>query len=701
MKLTKFKVTNFRSVDDSGWVEVDAVTALIGVNESGKTNLLLPLWKLNPARDGEIQPTSDFPKTMFGDIRADPGNYPFVTAEFETNDGTERRQIAQAAGITPEAVQIVEVTRFFDGNYQIRFPEHKRETTTATQWVKEKLCVAAKTVDGGNALKQEENLQKDLVNGISQVVVTLPEAETVSLEQLTAIRDQVEELLPEKPAKTSVIVPMMQQLLETLTEHIQQLSAPHPEEMDEALDAVVSAMPTFVYYANYGNLDSEIYLPHVVENLERDDLGTKEAAKARTLRVLFSFVQLQAKEILELGRDFQDPDNPNREPNDEELDKIKEGKRTRSILLQSAGAKLTKGFKEWFKQGDYRFRFEADGNHFRIWVADDRRPTEVELESRSTGLQWFLSFYLVFLVESSGEHKKAVLLLDEPGLSLHPLAQRDLSTFFQSLSNTNSIIYTAHSPFLVDPDWLERARKVYVADDGTTKATSDLRYSNDSAAQVGAAYAAYSGVGLSVAESLLLGCQPVIVEGPSDQFYLTAIKTLLVSDGKITPKRELIFSPSGGTKTARIVASILTGRDESLPTVLLDGDTQGQRMAGELKSSLYTDKPERVLLVNEFVRYDNAEIEDLFPFHLLADEMDRMERAPETRLTAVIREGEPFVGQVEAWATDQRVGLSKDWKVKLAKRVKERALAKGIGWFKKDVVDRWIQLFNAFEEEST
>ena len=63
-----------------------------------KTNLLLPLWKLNPARDGEIQPTSDFPKTMFGDIRADAGNYPFVTAEFETNDGTERRQIAQAAG---------------------------------------------------------------------------------------------------------------------------------------------------------------------------------------------------------------------------------------------------------------------------------------------------------------------------------------------------------------------------------------------------------------------------------------------------------------------------------------------------------------------------------------------------------------------------------------------------------------------------
>ena len=64
MKLARFRVTNFRSVEDSGWVDVDDVTALIGVNESGKTNLLLPLWKLKPACDGEIQPTSDYPKTM-------------------------------------------------------------------------------------------------------------------------------------------------------------------------------------------------------------------------------------------------------------------------------------------------------------------------------------------------------------------------------------------------------------------------------------------------------------------------------------------------------------------------------------------------------------------------------------------------------------------------------------------------------------
>ena len=698
MKLTRFKVTNFRSVDDSGWIEVDAVTALIGVNESGKTNLLLPLWKLNPARDGEIQQTSDFPKTMFGQIRADPGEYPFIMAEFAADDAAKR--IARIAGIAPEAAQVVQVTRLFDGNYQVCFPEYTRETTAPTQWVREKLNVTAQKVEEGSALKQEESLQRSLVSDISRAADELPEKETMSSAQLETLRDRVVEMLPETPAKTSVIVPMAQQFVEVLNERIRQLSAPAPGDVDEVFDAVISEMPKFVYYSNYGNLDSEIYLPHVVENLERDDLGAKEAAKARTLRVLFSFVRLPAEEILELGREFRGPGDPDREPTDEEIEEINEAKRTRSILLQSAGVTLTTKFREWWKQGDYRFRFEADGNHFRIWVSDDRRPTEVELESRSTGLQWFLSFYLVFLVESLGEHKNAVLLLDEPGLSLHPLAQRDLSAFFESLSSTNPILYTAHSPFLVDADRLERARKVYIADDGTTKATPDLRYSNDSTGQAGAAYAVHSALNLSVAESLLLGCQPVIVEGPSDQLYLTTIKSLLLSGGKITPGRELVFPPSGGTKTARIVASILTGRDENLPVILLDADTAGKKMAKEIKSSLYAEQPERVLSVGEFVGYDNAEIEDLFPFDLLADEMDRMEREPEKRLADVIRKDEPFVGQVKEWATSQGVKLSQGWKVKLARRVKERALTKGIGWFKDDVVDRWVQLFDAFVEKA-
>ena len=62
MELKKFRVTNFRSVEDSGWIDTERITALIGTNESGKTNIMLPLWKLNPANEGEINLLDDLPR---------------------------------------------------------------------------------------------------------------------------------------------------------------------------------------------------------------------------------------------------------------------------------------------------------------------------------------------------------------------------------------------------------------------------------------------------------------------------------------------------------------------------------------------------------------------------------------------------------------------------------------------------------------
>src|SRR5204863_8928792 len=109
-------------------------------------------------------------------------------------------------------------------------------------------------------------------------------------------------------------------------------------------------------------------------------------------------------------------------------------------------------FINWWQQRNYQIRFQADGKLFCIWVIDSIRPEEIELEGRSAGLQWFLSFFMVFLVERSGAHQNAILLLDGPGVSLHPLAQQDLFAFFNNLSATNQIFYTSHSPFMLDPD---------------------------------------------------------------------------------------------------------------------------------------------------------------------------------------------------------------------------------------------------------
>ena len=693
MKLTKFRVTNFRSVVDSGWIDVEDVTALIGVNESGKSNLLLALWKLKPANEGDIQPTSDYPKKQFGDIREDPGNFPFITAEFDT--GSLRETLGQTAGISPNDAAKVRVTRFFDGRREVEFPCYNQSTTAERTSIVGILEDCATKVRSGKTLKQEEQFKADLLSDLRGIKEGLTPNDEIGIDQLSSIKGDVARLIPANAAKTSAIVPLVRQLVDELTEHLERTSALPPGERDGVATSIVAAMPAFVYYAHYGNLDSEIYLPHVVENLQRDDLGTKELAKARTLRVLFSFVRLEAEEILELGLD------PSQNLDDEQAAEVGEKKKERSILLQSASATLTDHFRDWWRQGDHRFRFEADGNHFRIWVADDRRPTEVELENRSSGLQWFLSFYLVFLVESQEDHSGAILLLDEPGMSLHPHAQRDLSAFFDNLSTNNQILYTSHSPFLVDADRLERARKVFVANDGSTKATSDLRHAEGEDKQAGAAYAVHSALNLSVGESLLVGCRAVLVEGASDQHYLTAIKSLLVACGEIRPSRELVFVPSGGASNMGVVAGILAGRDGTPPSVLLDSDGPGTRAAKALKldGALYATHEHRVLSVGTFVEgaMENAEVEDLLPPKLLAGELDRIVRESEIRLEDEIKAGVSFVDQAQSWAKLQSVELPKHWKVELARRVKERLLQRGINEFDAAARARWSRLFDAFE----
>jgi len=63
MQLLNFRIKNFRSINNSGDVEVSRLTALVGRNESGKSNLLLGLSTLNPPGGRQpLLPIKDFPR---------------------------------------------------------------------------------------------------------------------------------------------------------------------------------------------------------------------------------------------------------------------------------------------------------------------------------------------------------------------------------------------------------------------------------------------------------------------------------------------------------------------------------------------------------------------------------------------------------------------------------------------------------------
>lgn len=700
MKLRRFRVTGFRSVEDSGWIDVEDITAFIGTNEAGKTNLLLPLWKLNPVRDGKINALADYPRKRYNEIRNMEQKPVFIQAQFDLPNNLAA-EVAEIAETDRKYVKTAVVSRRFDGKYIVKFPNSSPVCELPTADVKRLLDEGRTALAEIEATSQtEEKLKERLISAIDESSNVMQAAgEAADKDVLNKIKERLGSKDTSKAAKRSMVVPRYGRMVDSVDEMIATVTRPSPNASQEARDAVVKNMPSFVYYANYGNLDSEIYLPHVIQNMQRTDLGSREEAKTRTLRVLFEFVELSPQEILELGQD--PPVNAQSQPTEAQIQAVAQKKTEREVLLQSASTDLTDKFRDWWQQGEYRLRFQADGNHFRIWVSDDQRPEEIELEGRSSGLQWFLSFYLVFLVESTGAHEGSILLLDEPGLSLHPIAQEDLSAFFENLSETNQIMYTAHSPFMVDADHLDRVKAVYVNKQGKTAVSSDLRAAAGNEAQRRSIYPVHAAVGLTVSDTLLYGCQPVIVEGASDQVYLNAIKNHLIGKGLLNPQRELVFVPSGGVKGVAPITSIITGTDEELPRAILDSDEAGQSMANKLKSNLYAGADDRILMVGDFVENSDAEIEDLFPSAFLARLIGRYLRGKadaEEEFDEVVDPEHPIVPQVERYAGRYGIELELGWKVEVAKMAKSRLLGDKDPMKDEDhLLSIWTNLLNSIQ----
>ena len=701
MTLKRFRVTNFRSIMDSGWIDCDDVTSLVGINEAGKSNVILALWKLRPVRDGEIDPLHDMPTKEYSSWRSIPEKIVFISADFELDSALINR-VVNLCKCERDAAAIVNIQRRYDGKYLISFPNYKKGQSIDTAIVTEIVLSAAAQLSGMKEKTKAEAGIKDKVSASYEDILSLLSAKS------TLVQTDFDEIKKQYPSgitqsATSEIYPLLQNTQRAIDKAFSVLNPVNPTDSEEARKLMLAEMPSFVYYSNYGNLDAQIYLPHAIKWLNNEEVaGIDNSAKVRTLRVLFDFVKLNPQEVLDLGKD---PvriviDNYGREttkqPTAEEIEKATEQKAARAILLNSASTDLTRKFREWWKQGNYIFRFQADGEFFKIWVSDDKRPEEIELERLSTGLQWFLSFFLIFLVESQEAHKGAILLLDEAGQSLHPLAQKDLIAFFDNLAKTNQLIYTTHSPFLVDTSNIDRAKVVYSDDDGLTVVSSNLRAADDKLNEK-SIYAVHAALGLSVSDILLQGCQPIIVEGPSDQHYFNAMKLYLIRNKKYVPNMELVFMPSGGVRGVAGVVSIVSGKDGELPLVILDADGSGKSAKDKLQSGLYKHNTDAIIDVGEFLDFENGEVEDLLPPTLMARQISRLFRdVEEEDFEDFLTAGQAIVPQVESFAKKYNIDLSKGWKVDVARGVKQQIQKVKTNVISDEYLAKWETLFNKF-----
>jgi predicted ATP-dependent endonuclease of OLD family len=680
-KLERFKVHNFRSIEESDWIEVADNSCLVGTNEAGKTNLLIALWKLNPANSEPIVPLDDFPRHLYSNYKAGKhSNDVFISADFLLEENIQN-EFATALKCDIEQIKKVFVRRMYSGSYYITFPYSKIESFPTLRITSLIDNFKLELEDNENYIKETDEL-KTTISKYFEELTTETKKEVVTKLEIENILSKTNNLIEKQFGKKKNLPDFFNANFVTkLVFFIDAFNGKEIEPSKEIRQKVLTVIPKFVYYSDYGNLDSEIFLPRVIEDFKRDDLSESARAKVRTLDVLFKYVKLSPTEIFELGNDrkviIKTVDTYNREVSsveqeltEEEITEWADKKRERGILLRSAATQLTQSFRKWWLQGNYLFDFEADGNHFRINVSDTLRPEPIELEGRSRGLQWFFSFFLVFLVETKEGHSNTVLLLDEPGLSLHPIAQYDLAKFFKKLSEDNQLLYTSHSPFLVDMDNLANVKAVYVdSETGRTKVSSNLRYNETDAEK--SIYPIHAALGLTVSDTLLLGCLPVLVEGVSDQVYLSLIKRYLAGKGKLQYSKEIVFIPTGGVKGMGPVSKLVSSREDKLPYVLLDSDKAGKDYFKQLTNGKYKDEKNKVLEVAQFLREGEYEIEDLIPSKSIIQLIDRMFRA-EQYFDDFYQKDLPIVNQIESWTKKNNIVLKDGWKVELSRSLQNR-----------------------------
>lgn len=228
-------------------------------------------------------------------------------------------------------------------------------------------------------------------------------------------------------------------------------------------------------------------------------------------------------------------------------------------------------------------------------------------------------------------------------------------------------------------DFLPLFNGPYVDASGKTVASADLRAAErlKGKNQPQSIYPAHAALGLSVSDTLLINCNPILVEGESDQLYLSALKNLLISKGKISPLKEIVFIPTGGVKGIKATSAILSGVNEVKPPVLIDGDKPGVKMFNELKADFYAADTDKLIMVTGFSAIPEAEVEDLLPKAKFATIIARFLPRPEDtdeEFDDVVVDNRPVCNQIEEFAKAQGIDLGKGWKVRLAAMVKREIL---------------------------
>jgi len=605
MKLRTVRVREFKSIWDSNTFDVDRVACLVGKNEAGKSAILQALYRLNPIvnDDGNFDVTDDYPRSEVEDYQQD------------VESGRREPAVVVTATFELESSELDAIrNEYGDGILKTS------EVVVSKGYAKDDSGKCALFI---NVPVEEPTLVKNLVGNFE-----IPEglaAEAIKVGTIAKLSQHLKEI----GQKQSEAVAKAQADAEALTDEAEKAAALEKSKTlaeSEQAKALRTRLAELLKHKNLGlHIWQSILVSHFPKFLYFDEYyqmrghDNVEAIKKRETENNLLSSDHPLLGLIELAR--------------LDLDKLLASTRTQELKnkLQGASNHLSSQIlKYWSQNKHLRMNFDVrpglpgDPEGMRsgtnIWgeVFDSKHLVSTGLGTRSAGFVWFFSF-LAWYSAIKKRNTPLVLLLDEPGLSLHGKAQEDLLRYFEAeivANQKHQLLYTTHSPFMVDSQHFDRIRIVQDRsidvddqlpreEDGTKVFTDVMDAGPDSL------FPLQGALGYEIYQSLFIGPNSLVVEGVSDLLYLQTVSGILQAKKRVGLDSRWTITPVGGSdKVPTFVALIGSQKNLNIAT-LTDFQKSNQQMIENMyKKKLL--KKSHVLTFSDFTGKTEADIEDMF-----------------------------------------------------------------------------------------
>lgn len=556
MRLVRAHVQNYRSVEDSTEFRIDTeTTCLVGKNESGKTALLTALHRLNPtiAADAAFDRQRDYPRRYLADYEErHPGAEAIVVRTWWTLDDAELERARVLLGRNALTGSELLVEKGYDNQATWSLPV-------------DEAAVVEHLLDGSNLSDEDKAaVRADTVADL-KAALSVPPAGG-------------------QPARAELIA---------------RIDREFPNGSVSAAVQKLLPLPQFMLFSQYQKLQGQVSL----ESIQKAKTASTLTDDDQVFLALCDLAGTTVEKVSDL--------------------KTFEGLVSR---FEAASNKLTNEiFAYWSQNRFLTVQFRLDhgqagdpspfntGRIFRTRIHNKLHQVTVPFDERSAGFVWFFSFLALFS-QVKKKNPNVILLLDEPGQTLHAKAQGDLLRYFaDKLAPHHQVIYTTHSPFMVPSENLGTVRTVEDVVDhrdhdnpivhGTKVGSDVLSTDRDTI------FPLQSALGYEITQSLFVGKDTLLVEGPSDLLYLKAFSSELHQRGRVGLDPRWTICPVGGIDKVAAFMSLFGGNGLHV-AVLTDFATGQKKKVDDLRRSALL-RAGHVFTADAYAGQAEADVEDL------------------------------------------------------------------------------------------